>query len=345
MTRKWLIIALAAIACLLLAVLAALLFGSPKRPEAPTPSPSLLPETAVRQTLASDLKFTVEQPAVTPDGKLLFSTYRGTAIATSAADGQDFRLLTPQRFKYIQSIAWSPDGARAVVQDADGSTYLFVTADQSLRELSKNVDHVSWAPDNIRFASTYEGRAQVFDLASNRFEALPAEAAGDGFEWSPDGKKLAIYDAPGQGEPTAQGSLRVYDLSAKAVSQPVLAKVFAATWNQDGTRVFAAYMDNDNARTAWVAPGSEPSLLPEPADITSASIRSGALLVTGPRRASGDYVGRRGSATDSLWEIRPGETARELTRLDKQAVTSRVVGTTLIVVTNTRIYRIELGNG
>lgn len=338
--KRLLFVGIAALGLLLVGLIAALLAdGSTPRPTN-DPASDLLPSQAVLGVNASDLKFTVDYPGIAPDGTLLFATNHDTALASAKPDGSGFQVLTPQQFRSLRSVAWSPDAGRAVLKDATGGTYLYTAASRDLQPLNQRIDNVVWAPDNVRFASTFQGKPQIFDLRTNRGEPLAGVNFGNRFTWSADGQKLAVFESTGEGASQNGGGLRVFDLRSGQAGEKLADDVVAAAWFPEGEHLLIATKDSGSRSVKVIGLDRTSQPVTGPAEFGTATRDGDRLLVTG--RATGPDSDRV-TANDALWEIKPDGSARQLANLERRAVAAQLADGQYFLATNVRLYRIDLG--
>ncbi len=137
--------------------------------------------------------------AWSPGGEqVAVGTVRGP-IRLFEASGSGEELTLEGHTNAIQELAWSPDGSRLASASRDGDVLVWDrTSGRRRRRLEGEapVHALAWSPDAAELAAAdYGGDVRVWDPASGR---LLAHVIGEvartlpAFDWSPDGRTLAI---------------------------------------------------------------------------------------------------------------------------------------------------------
>lgn len=302
-------------------------------------SSSPTPALAVNAGSIANLEFAVEHPAITADGRLVFATHRNTALATANADGKGFKLLTGQEFPYIESVAWSPDGSKAIVKSAGNRTVLFTGEGKPLQDLNPSIANVAWSPDGERYAYTF-GNDRVPQISEGSgFRGLSETPLGDRFAWSPDGKRLAAFDSQG-------GDLVIVNLEGGQLTKTGQSGISSVSWSPDGQRLLLTTGKGANRSLVLFDPAASkanPAGLPGIAE-KSAWISPEEFLVASPESLPDDYLENPLPLDDKLWRVRADGSKEAVTSFDQEAKAIRfLIDRRLLVVTNTKVYEITLG--
>ena len=192
------------------------------------------------------------------------------------------KILTPEMVLNRWSIGdlrLSPDGNRLAMVVSEPAKpsgqrrniWVYDMAASSLKQFtaaSKSDTHPRWSPDGrtIAFLSDREGSNQVYLIPVDGGEARPlteSKTGIDSFEWSPDGKRLAITtsapktedeekkekdkdDARIIGKPEERALLQSIDVNSKALSTLVKGawRISEFVWTPDGTSLIIVATDN-----------------------------------------------------------------------------------------------------
>ncbi len=316
--------------------------GDSVDPTAPGPSPTLIPSSNIEKVEARDLPFQVDLPSVTTKGRLVFATYRRTALGSMDVAGENFAALTPQEFLYIERVSWSPDGSRAVVKAHGNRTALL--RDGKLSEINKEIHDVEWAPDNRRFAYTY-GKANlphIFDSDTRTFRRLATKPLGSAFAWSPDSSRIAVYE---KADVSAEGgNLRVVEMTSGKLVETGAANVISARWNNESKRMaitqvkdslpILSMLDSDSGKI-------QETKLPGFAN-KGAWLTDGTFLVASAESVGADYLTNPRPLADRLWRVDSEGSVVELAAFGDEVRALRLLGQKLILVTDTEIIRVDM---
>ncbi len=192
--------------------------------------------------------------AVSRDGRALaFAAIRSEPnIWEVALDGGAPRQVTHGGSPDYPQV--SPDGKTLLVESGQTGRLAVWSADlegRYLARLSPPQDlslSAHWSRDGKRIGYVREGKLYLQAVGSlSGFETgLPSGA----FEWSPDGKRIAVGTPSGR-----SGEIRVYDEATRSV-QPVTSLHEDSdypTWSPDGSRI-AFQLQRGNVREVWVVP-------------------------------------------------------------------------------------------
>ena len=142
-------------------------------------------------------------PAWTPDGRIAFSSMRGTTGAlelwTMAADGSDARRVTEGWCEYAQP---SPDGSQFVCAAAVGGRYDIVVVDASGSRRSLTTTPVtefapSWSPDGqwVAFSRDTTDRWELLRIRPDGSDEQSIAEEGVFATWDPAGH--VVWSGPG----------------------------------------------------------------------------------------------------------------------------------------------------
>ncbi|MDP9211713.1 MAG: hypothetical protein M3N59_00315 [bacterium] len=311
-------------------------------PAAPSPSPTLIPSSDIEKVEARDLPFQVDLPSVTTKGRLVFATYRRTALGSMDVTGENFAALTPQEFLYIEQVSWSPDGSRAVIKAHGNRTALL--RDGKLSEINKEIRNVEWAPDNRRFAYTYgkTNLPHVFNSDTRTFRRLANKPLGSAFAWSPDGSRIATYEKADVS--TDGGTLRIVEVGSGELVETGATNVISSRWNNESKRMAITQVKNSLPVLGILDPGSgktQETKLPGFAD-KGAWLSGETFLVASAESVETDYLTNPKPVADRLWRIDSEGSVVELAAFDDEVRTARLLGQKLILVTDTEIIRVDI---
>jgi dipeptidyl aminopeptidase/acylaminoacyl peptidase len=192
--------------------------------------------------------------AWSPDGsRVAFFRQTGTLTAdvfVTDADGSHLRNLTHGSAQFSWAPDWSPDGTRIVYMAFDPNVEQLVTVrpDGSGAEIVPNtaVDPTrqlgapQWFPDGSVLGFTLTDGIHVIRPDGSGSRLLLADAAG--FDWSPDGRRIAF---------TRGGDLALADSDGSNVSfvthTPNLLEG-TAEWSPDGSRMVYVSIDETDPK-------------------------------------------------------------------------------------------------
>jgi WD40 repeat protein len=240
--------------------------------------------------------------AYSPDGKLLAvgsanSDYHPTRGLTYVWDVADRNFRKPLSLQDpggsgINDVAWNPAGTALAVADNNGTAYLWNVATRSFSlfldpQHGPNADSLAWNPGGTVLAVGYsDGVIYLWNVATRR---LAGQLAGPGTDvnalaWNQDGTRLAAgYD---------DGSVYVLTVATRRFA-PLPGspnqKVNDVKWQPDAKDILGAGAADGYTYIWNVATGTQPSLRPDPGDLSMVSAI--AWNHTGTVMASGDYGG------------------------------------------------------
>ncbi|MBK8136363.1 MAG: PD40 domain-containing protein [Chloroflexi bacterium] len=143
---------------------------------------------------------TVKQPAVDECNNMLFySVNQGDATAYYTIDIASNQFEPFPLTNIASTPSWSPNGftMAVAVQNADGSSNIYLVSDQGLTTLVGTVHAtapvIRWSPDNSLLAFETGRAITIIDLHNQKETSIFSED-GDYHlgEWSPDGEHIAI---------------------------------------------------------------------------------------------------------------------------------------------------------
>jgi WD40 repeat protein/tRNA A-37 threonylcarbamoyl transferase component Bud32 len=238
---------------------------------------------------------------ISPDGtKLMVNSGPDSANpeflpTTVIPDGNRMSLaVSPVGFSDVESVCFSPDGARVASASPDGKVRVWNARTGLLLSSpeghTKNASGVHWSPDGSLLASAGRGAVKVWDAGTGReVRTLGRSEMFTSVCFSPDGKRLAAAT----GEQLKAGEVRVWDvgtgreeLSLKEFGGPVK----SVCWSPDGARLACASEQTPvvGEVTVWDARTGrkEHSLDEAPGHVFCVSWSpDGALLASGRRQS------------------------------------------------------------
>ena len=315
---------------LLVAMLAILSANSGTPDAAPSSSPT--PQATLKKIEASQIPFQIDLPSITSSGRLVFSTYRRTALGSSNLVGKDFKNTTPQQFRYMDDVAWSPDGSRAIIKSL-GKTVLFDRG--KLRTLNAGIQNAEWAPDNQRFAYTYRDLPHVYDVSAKRFTRLADTKLGNRFAWTPDGDRLATFS-----DVTDGGALYLISISSKDLVATGEKNVISALWSPNAERLLVTKSVNGSPMLyAYEQATKNKKDLKLPALAEKAAwLSNERFYVAAPETVGPDYLETSEPFNDYLWSVSMEDRER-LAELDGIVSALRVSKDRLVLITPTSVYQ------
>ena len=136
------------------------------------------------------------------DATLVTGGYDGALLVWSPAGRVEDRLAGHGAL--VNSVAWSPDGARIASASSDHTARVWSAARGACSAVlaghTDDVNGVAWSPDGTRVATaSFDGAARVFDAATGELLTRLAGHRGDvnGVAWSPDGTTIATASDDG----------------------------------------------------------------------------------------------------------------------------------------------------
>jgi hypothetical protein len=172
-------------------------------------------------------------------GTIVFTTVDGSRVAFYGVrpDGTGLVRLPPGTVPYGTSVAWSPDGTKALVVLGDRNAYVLDAATRARRRIripgldAGGTSATPWSPDSKRLLLSTDAGDVVLDVDTGEWHAVATIAdPGDLVEWSGNGKDVlftdgsALYAAPADG-----GAARI----VAKLNVPHLESVYDATSSAD----------------------------------------------------------------------------------------------------------------
>jgi WD40 repeat protein/tetratricopeptide (TPR) repeat protein len=225
--------------------------------------------------------------------------------------GDRMSVEVSQGFSVVESVCFSPDGARLASASPDGKVKVWDTRTglllSSPEGQTKHASGVHWSPDGTLLASASWGEVKVWDARTGREErSLGRDGMFTSVCFSPDGKRLAA--AIGNPRGLKAGEVRVWDvrngreeLSLKEFKGPVK----SVCWSPDGARLACASEETPvvGLVTVWDARTGrkERSLDESPGHVNSVAWSpDGALFASGRHQTVAVWDARTGRQVFSL---------------------------------------------
>ena len=181
--------------------------------------------------------------AWSPDGKHLLLTDGQRSIQSiQALDGVPVSAYTlpdqnapasPQSYKPITAVAWSPDGAHIAAGVLQGNVHIWDAQNGTLLATHSwytwSVNALAWSPDGARLATMgdSDGTVQAWSADGNvRLWTFPGQHTIQSFAWSPESTRLAISD---------WGRVVILDATnGQVISTYDYQRVRSLAWSPDG---------------------------------------------------------------------------------------------------------------
>src|SRR5258708_7713632 len=181
--------------------------------------------------------------AWSPDGKHLLLTDGQRSIQSiQAFDGVPVSAYTlpdqnapasPQSYKPITAVAWSPDGAHIAAGVLQGNVHMWDAQNGTLLATHSwytwSVNALAWSPDGARLATMgdSDGTVQAWSADGNvRLWTFPGQHTIQSFAWSPESARLAISD---------WGRVVILDATnGQVISTYDYQRVRSLAWSPDG---------------------------------------------------------------------------------------------------------------
>jgi WD40 repeat protein len=215
---------------------------TPIKPTA-TPKPITAPNPATAPISFSGHSLEVQTLALSPDGKILASGGRDSAVRLWDLSGKSLGILTGH-YGSIQGLAWSPDGRILASASTDSTVRLWNSDGKALKTLKGHsgiVQSVAWSPDGKILASAGLDKKIILWQADGtlitQLEAVFSNYYTAIIKWSPDSKILAWT--------SADRTVRL--ASADGILQAILKghtdEVSDLDWSPDGKTLASASWD------------------------------------------------------------------------------------------------------
>jgi Tol biopolymer transport system component len=171
-------------------------------------------------------------------GTIVFTTVDGSRVAFYGVrpDGTGLVRLPPGTAPYGTSVAWSPDGTKALVL-GDRNAYVLDAATGARRRIgvpgldAGGTSATPWSPDSKRLLLSTDTGDVVLDVDTGDWHAVATTAdPGEPAEWSGDGKDLLFTDGSGLYAAPARGGTAT--IVAK-LDVPHVESVYDATSSAD----------------------------------------------------------------------------------------------------------------
>jgi hypothetical protein len=171
-------------------------------------------------------------------GTIVFTTVDGSRVAFYGVrpDGTGLVRLPPGTVPYGTSVAWSPDGTKALVL-GDRNTYVLDAATGARKPIripeldAGGTSATPWSPDSERLLLSTDAGDVVLDVDTGDWHAVATTAdPGEPAEWSGDGKDVLFTDGSGlYAAPADGGAARI----VAKLNVPHFDSVYDATSSAD----------------------------------------------------------------------------------------------------------------
>jgi WD40 repeat protein/DNA-binding SARP family transcriptional activator len=234
----------------------------------------------------------IDEVVFSPDGQRIAAVGSdGTVRVWDVASGREQLVLREQPpLGWLQTVAWSPDGARIVAGLADGADVSARVWDArtgarlfDLPGHAAALAHVEYSPDGQQIVTaSLDGRARAWDAATGRLlRAIELGEAVTYASYSPDSQRLIVA--------VRNGTPSIWDVTTwkqlvTLDAPPCSADRQSAVWDPDGKRVLTSCLDG--RAIIWDAATGQQVLIAaqQLGGISTAVYRSdGKLIVTAGR--------------------------------------------------------------
>lgn len=172
-------------------------------------------------------------------------------------DGSSRSLLTDDIYHNVQTVAWAPDGTKAVLTFPDGSKILYDFATKKQTTLPKELNNFSFSPQSDKIVSKYldpNNTTNQWLVVSqpDGSQSISVEQLGENADkvipnWSPNQQIIATYEKSVNTDQTS-----IFFLGANSENFPsvdVNGRGFDPLWSPDGRRLlystYSSVTDNN----------------------------------------------------------------------------------------------------